>query len=314
MTLLDLLKLIKRNLKLVILLPVICAAVTIIALLVMPANYTASASLVTNGDFALAQGFASTAVSSSSYSDVTLSTSPNSSSKQITITGKGSNADSCVKAVNAAAAATNEQIKGANGDAKVVVSEASSAANDSPSIPKSVIVAILAGLFIAICVIVVIDMIKAPIKSKENAESICELPILDELPTDDGGERLFANIQFRSDGRPSSIAVVPVGNIEAGASVARELAQAIEHAGMRVKVVRGAAHARQFKVNIPENAAVVVDCPSLEEGMGAAHIAHDAQATVVCVSEWESSQPQLVSTVQELTLAKANITGIAYVS
>lgn len=46
--------------------------------------------------------------------------------------------------------------------------------------------------------------------------------------------------------------------------------------------------------------------------MGAAYIAHNADATIVCVCGWVDSKKQLALTVQELELAKANVVGVVF--
>ena len=112
--------------------------------------------------------------------------------------------------------------------------------------------------------------------------------------------------------RPSTIAVVPVGAETTAPIVARELAEALERSDVRVKLVKGSPHAKKFQVTVPEDAAIVVSCEPLDAGMGAAYIAHNADVTVLCVSEWTDSKRQLAATVQELELAKANIAGMAY--
>lgn len=76
--------------------------------------------------------------------------------------------------------------------------------------------------------------------------------------------------------------------------------------------MKGSPHAKKFQVTVPPDAAIVVSCEPLSVGMGAAYIAHNADATVLCISEWTDTRKQLLSTIRELELAKANIAGIAY--
>lgn len=87
---------------------------------------------------------------------------------------------------------------------------------------------------------------------------------------------------------------------------------ALERSDVRVKLVKGSPHAKKFQVTVPPDAAIVVSCEPLSVGMGAAYIAHNADATVLCISEWTDTRKQLLSTIRELELAKANIAGIAY--
>lgn len=184
------------------------------------------------------------------------------------------------------------------------------ATSDAPSLVRSVLIALALGLLISLCIIVFLDALRVPLKSHEDVEGASGLLVLGDVPSLDGGDRLLANLQFRCDGRPSTVAVVPVGISTSAPAAARELASALERSDVRVKLVKGSPHAKRFQVSVPEDAAIVVSCESLEEGMGAAYIAHNADATVLCVSEWTDSRKQLTATIQELELAKANIAGI----
>lgn len=130
----------------------------------------------------------------------------------------------------------------------------------------------------------------------------------------EGCEQILANLQFSCDGRPAAVAVVPVGNSATNPVVARGLASAFERSDARVKLVKGSPHAKKFQVSVPPDAAIVVSCEPLDEGVGTAYIAHGADVTVLCVIEWADSKSQLASVIDELKLAKANIAGIAYLS
>lgn len=73
MTLFDLFKLIRHYIKLVIILPVACAILVTLGLLVMPPTYVAKATLLTNGDIALAGGFAQTEATTFSKNGIEVS-------------------------------------------------------------------------------------------------------------------------------------------------------------------------------------------------------------------------------------------------
>lgn len=312
MTLLDLLRLIKRNIKLVIALPVICVLFAVAWSMFTQGSYTATASFVTNGDLALAQGLAAKEASSHSNAEMQVSCSSVSASKQIVIKATGSNSSACIEAANNVANSTVRQYKEASNNIIATVSEASYAVSNSSSVLKVALLAILVGLFLAVCFVVFIDGIKAPIRSREDIESSSKLPVLGNVPSSDGGERLLANLQFCHGARPSTVAVVPIGVAMTAPVVARELAGALERSDVRVKLVKGSPHANKFQVSVPEDAAIVVSCEPLEVGMGAAYIAHGADVTVLCASEWADSRRQLVSVVRELGLAKAKIIGVAF--
>lgn len=312
MTLHDLLRLLKRYFTLVVALPVICLVGTVVVLMLMPPSYVATSSFVTSGDLALAQGLASKEAASYSSSQVHVSSASTSSSKQVTITATGADQNLCITAANEVANNAVRQYKEANSSIVGTVSEATYAMYNGPSMIRSAIVALFVGLFIAICLIIPFDAVKLPVKSRKDIEDECSLPVLGTALSQEGGERLLANLQFRCNGRPQTVAVVPVGVESTAPVVARELAGALERSDVRVKLVKGSPHAKKFQVSVPEDAAIVVSCEPLDAGMGAAYIAHNADATILCVSEWTDSRKQLASTVSELELAKANIAGVAY--
>lgn len=313
MTLRDLLILLRRNLRLTV---VLCAVFAVAAAgwsLLTQMSYTATASFVTSGDLALAQGIAGSQAASYSNSEVRVSCASVSASKQVVVSATGSEPNVCIEAANAVVDEAVKQYKEANPNIIATVSEASYAIDNGSTIVKYIIIALLFGLFVAICIIVFVDFIKSPIKSSRDIEQISELPVLARAPSPEGGERLLANLQFRNNGRPSTVAIVPVAVAVTASIVARELAGALERSDIRVKLVKGSPHAKKFQVSVPDGAAIVVSCEPLDDGMGAAYIAHKADVTIVCAAEWTDSKKQLASTVQELNLANANIAGVVII-
>lgn len=313
MTIRDLLYLIRRNAKLVIVLCVVFVVAAIVWSLFTQTSYTATASFVTSGDLALAQGLANNQAASHSNSDVRVSCSSLAAAKQVTINATGSDSNLCVETANTVAEETVKQYKEANANIIATINEANYAVNNGLSIFKYVFAALVAAFFISIIIILIRNFIKDPIKPHDSIENITGLPLLAYAPSPEGGERLLANLQFRNNGRPSTVAIVPVGDAATAPITARELAGALERGDIRIKLVKGSPHARKFQVSVPEDAAIIVSCEPLSDGMGAAYITHNADAAIVCAAEWIDSRKQLMSTVQELNLAKANIAGIVII-
>lgn len=312
MTILDLMRLIQRHLKLVIALPIIFAVVALAYSFFIQASYTATANFITNGDLAFAQGLASKEATSYAKSGVQISCSSQSSSKQVTISATGSDATQCIEAANTVANNAVSQYKSSSSSVIATVTEATSAVRNTPSPLRVAATAFALGLFVAICIVVLIDIAKAPIKSREDAENACELPVLGTGTSVEDGDRILANLQFACGKRPSTIAVVPIGQADSAVVISNELVNALERSSVRTRIVKGSPHARKFKVSVPEDAAVVVCCPPLAAGAGASYIANSSDATVLCVTEWTDSKRQLLATMRELELAKANIAGLAY--
>ena len=312
MTILDLMRLIQRHLKLVIALPIIFAVVALAYPFFIQASYTATANFITNGDLAFAQGLASKEATSYAKSGVQISCSSQSSNKQVTISATGSDATQCIEAANTVANNAVSQYKSSSSSVIATVTEATSAVRNTPSPLRVAATAFALGLFVAICIVVLIDIAKAPIKSREDAENACELPVLGTGTSVEDGDRILANLQFACGKRPSTIAVVPIGQADSAVVISNELVNALERSSVRTRIVKGSPHARKFKVSVPEDAAVVVCCPPLAAGAGASYIANSSDATVLCVTEWTDSKRQLLATMRELELAKANIAGLAY--
>ncbi len=312
MTILDLMRLIQRHLKLVIALPIIFAVVALAYSFSIQASYTATANFITNGDLAFAQGLASKEATSYAKSGVQISCSSQSSNKQVTISATGSDATQCIEAANTVANNAVSQYKSSSSSVIAIVTEATSAVRNTSSPLRVAATAFALGLFVAICIVVLIDIAKAPIKSREDAENACELPVLGTGTSVEDGDRILANLQFACGKRPSTIAVVPIGQADSAVVISNELVNALERSSVRTRIVKGSPHARKFKVSVPEDAAVVVCCPPLAAGAGASYIANSSDATVLCVTEWTDSKRQLLATMRELELAKANIAGLAY--
>lgn len=313
MTLLDLMKLIRHYLKLVVVVPVICAIVACVAVLVAPPTYIAKATLLTNGDVALAGGFAQNEAQIYSKNGIAVTSSTETAYKTITITATGSDYGGCIAAANATVLAAADDYREANNQGSVSTNEATTAENDSPGLPKIALMALLAGLFIAICIVVLIDIVKAPIKSRSDIETVAELPVVGAIPNRDRGERLLANIRFQADEQPGTIAVVPTG-IAGGALTCAELVSAFEHAGVTVSRVQGSAHAQGLNaISIP-GVVTIVECAPISEGMGAVYIAKDCDITLVCATEWSDSRRALKSIVDELRFAKARLGGVVFLT
>lgn len=312
MTILDLMRLIQRHLKLVIALPIIFAVVALAYSFFIQASYTATANFITNGDLAFAQGLASKEATSYAKSGVQISCSSQSSNKQVTISATGSDATQCIEAANTVANNAASQYKSSSSSVIATVTEATSAVRNTSSPLRVAATAFALGLFVAICIVVLIDIAKAPIKSREDAENACELPVLGTGTSVEDGDRILANLQFACGKCPSTIAVVPIGQADSAVVISNELVNALERSSVRTRIVKGSPHARKFKVSVPEDAAVVVCCPPLAAGAGASYIANSSDATVLCVTEWTDSKRQLLATMRELELAKANIAGLAY--
>ena len=242
MTLMDLLKLLKRNWKLVVALPVICAVICAGALFVMPKTYAATASVAVSaepgGIGGVAEGLAKEKAGSSGLE---MTAKANTTNKTIAITAEGKDGQACVDAANEVAGNLKTQAATLYPNAQVQVSNASQASNVSPSLVKYTVVAFLAGLFIAVCVVVVMDMRRAPVHSAMEVEEGLKIRQLGDLPfptPEHSREAFLANVRFAGDGE-KALCVVPVGDTRNSVLACLELAQAASQAKVKTLLIEG---------------------------------------------------------------------------
>lgn len=313
MTLSDFLRLIRHYSKIIIVLPLACAAIAAIVAAILPPTYVAKATLLTNGDIALASGYAQNEAERFSQNGIEVSSSTDTAYRTITIEAEGADYGGCIAAANATVLAAAEDCREANSQTSISTNEAVSAENDSVSIPKTALIALIAGLFVAICFVVAIDILRMPIKSKNDIESAVNLPVISTIPNRDRGERLLANIRFLSDEFPSVISVIPAG-LTGGALTCAELMSAFEHAGLAVNRVQGNPHAQSLNTIALPGVVTIVECAPLSEGMGAVYIAKESDVAILCATEWSDSRKALASVVEELRFAKVNLGGVVFLS
>lgn len=215
MTLLELFKLMRKHLKTVIALPVVFALVTAaISWLVLPNVYTASVSMyvltttsstteqgISNSDLSASQMITndvSTLIQSdrvendtakalqmTSLDDYDISVESSTTTRVLTLSVTGESAQSVAIVANRLAQTTDEVAREVMGIESVnVVDEAEEPS--SPSGPPRALytaVAFLAGIFVAIAIIVVLDMVNTRVRNAEEAEELLGLPVIGRIPT-----------------------------------------------------------------------------------------------------------------------------------
>lgn len=218
MTLLELFRLLKKHLRLVILLPVVCALVVgLYSIFFVRNTYTATASM-----YVLAQGESSN--STNLYSDLNASqmltndvakllksdrivdqvgsevgveelkgykvdVTSETTSRVITLSVTGSDPQTAADIVN-------KMIKDVSDVARSVMNIRSvnpinqAQAPISPSGPNRLlytVVAFLVGLFAAIVIVVVADMLNTRVRGPEDLEELIDVPVIGRIPTIEGG-------------------------------------------------------------------------------------------------------------------------------
>lgn len=218
MTLLELLQLLRKHLKLVIALPIVCALATaMFAWVMLPNTYTASVSMYvlssssnTDGSSSIqyndlsasqmltndvAELIQSERITNQAASDLHMDpqelasydveVTSSTTTRLITIEVTGDTPDSAAAIANGIANATNnvaQEIMAV--EAVNVIDQA--LAPDSPSGPPRAMytaVAFLAGLFIAVAVVVVMDMVNTRVRKPEDIEELLGVPVIGRIPT-----------------------------------------------------------------------------------------------------------------------------------
>ena len=221
MTLLELLQLMRKHLKLVILLPIVCAlAMGVYSYAFMANTYTASTSMYvrakqTSANSDNAANYSNLNASQMLANDVSTllksdriaadtvknlhldslkgystKVTSETTSRVITLSVTGSDPDT-------SAAIANEMASNVSKVAQQVMDVQSVNVIDqavSPSSPSGpnrsmyIAVALLAGLFIAIAIVVVSDMLNTKVRNADEVEELLGLPVIGRMPAVKGGK------------------------------------------------------------------------------------------------------------------------------
>ena len=220
MTLLELFQLLKKHLQLVVVLPVACALVMAVAsIAVMRNTYTAQTSMYILASSSAAQGQttnyneltasqllandvaallesdrvrqdAAEALGLEDLDDFDISVASETTTRVITLSVDGPDAESAASVANEMA----QQVSVVAQDVQVadsinVIDEA--VAPDAPSGPNRLLyiaVAFMAGLFLAVAIVVLMDMLNTRVRSAEDAEELLGIPVVGRIPAMKGGK------------------------------------------------------------------------------------------------------------------------------
>ena len=213
MTLLELIKLIRKHLALVVALPIVCAVATAaFAWLALPNQYSSSVSMyvltkasaegsLANTDLSASQQLANdvatlitdervaedtaSALQMDSLKGYKISVASESTTRIVTLTVTGESAQSVAIIANQLAATTDSVAQEVM-DVQAInaITEAKEpAAPSGPPRAMYTAVAFLAGIFLAVAIVVVIDMVNTRVRSAEEAEELLGLPVIGRIPT-----------------------------------------------------------------------------------------------------------------------------------
>mgnify|MGYP000152407450 CR=1 FL=1 len=219
MTLLELFQLLKKHLKLVITLPVVCAiAMGIVSFAAMDNTYTAtttmyvranstddngqmnyndlSASQMLSNDIATlldsdsVKSGAAKELGLTDLDDYKVSVSSETTTRVITLSVTGTDAKETAKVARAMASSVSTVAQNVGAAQSInVIDEAKTP--EAPSGPKRTLyiaVAFLAGIFIAVAYVVLADMLNTRIRGAEEAEELLGIPVVGRIPAMKGGK------------------------------------------------------------------------------------------------------------------------------
>lgn len=227
MSLLELLKLLKKNIVWVLIVPFLCFGLafggTTLYAKYNP-QWSASATVVvSNGSLNAVTGIASGIAQEKTTNNVAVEATSNSGSASVIITAKGTSAQSCINTANAtanSAASTAEKQEAAK---STKVAHASSAKDEAPSAKKFGLMGLFGGLFITLCAIIAIDSVKRRVHDWRPVEEMTGLPYLGTIDASSASNQLIvANLTLanQNDSARSTTALVPAGNVYETASKA----------------------------------------------------------------------------------------------
>lgn len=224
MTLLELLGLLRKNLKLVIILPVVCAiACAAVCWGLLPDQYTSEVSIYaltnslssdsevsTNTDYSdlqssqlLANDFVelaqneqlkadvATACGLANLDDFDIDVESSTTSRVIKVSVTYTDAQVAAQVANTFATQLGTTAKRVMGVQAVnVVSPAEVPQDPSgPSRTLYTLVAFIAGLFVAIVIVVIRDMVNTRVRSEQEIEDLLQLPVIGRFPFEQSGGR-----------------------------------------------------------------------------------------------------------------------------
>lgn len=179
----------------------------------------------------------------------------------------------------------------------------------------SLLVGFCGGLVLAICIIVLLYAVRRPVLTKSEIEETFNLPVLVKLNSNDGSERLLANIRFAIKKHDvGAVCFVPVSDKSLCTRAANALYEAAKTEGIssQLEIV---TTDKQLYINETqrEGNLLIYECSSLNASMNAAYISQKCDATLIVVRKWRDSIIKLKNVVEELLLADSRLVGFVFI-
>lgn len=217
MTLLELLQLMRKHLKLMIVLPIVCALATaVVCFVALPNTYTASTSM-----YVLAKQSSANSDNAANYSNLNASqmmandvstllksdrieadtakdlhleslkgystkVTSETTSRVITLSVTGTDPD-IANDMASNVSKVAQQVMDVQ-SVNVIDQATAPTAPSGPNRPMYIAVALLAGLFVAIAIVVVSDMLNTKVRNADEIEDLLGLPVIGRMPALKGGK------------------------------------------------------------------------------------------------------------------------------
>ncbi len=368
MTLLDLWSLLKKNWWLVIVLPIACAVACWGIMSAMPTNYSAMATLVTSGQLAAVNGQATSVASQkSAETGLTIEADYDSASSTVTVTATGANPDAVVAAANEVALSAQKktyEFLGQEPDTAQAAEQAEEAALDSPAAnateaallallsdemvsisvteataakvessgaAKYTIVALIAGLLLAICIVVIRDMVRGSIHNAYEVGENYELRLLGRVgngrrrsgePADAQAASLLAALDFAGDDA-RALCLVPMESTASASTVVATLEEASARAKRTLTSLCDAidlpltdpeslADALAARMEVGADLALVV-APAVADSADYAYLAPVCGCAVLVLEAMRSKRVHVEDALRQLALSKTEVAGFIMV-
>lgn len=319
MTLLDFFSLLKRRLKWVVIVPIVCCVIGLGIGFLTPEEYETAASLNVSDEPTSADNIAKqNAQEKADETGFEVIAATNTSTRVVRVTVIGSSPDDIQRVANEVVEQTKTDIDSVFADSvtTTIISQANSTTNNSTSPVLLGLVGLLAGLFIVVCVVVIHATFKGLILNPREVEEQYELKFLGKVSPakpENTTKTLLANVQFTGN-NAKRFCIVPVGNKDCANVAAQELAELFKGINQTVKLDKSYS-AGDLSDDAAEGAAItLVTVPSVESSAKASYAAHNADAVILILEDEHSTYKQLDTAVHELLIAKANIIGFVIVA
>lgn len=194
-----------------------------------------------------------------------------------------------------------------------IVDEAVRAEKGGVGPSKLAIVALLGGLALSLVAVIVFDLARRPVKTREDVEASCDLPILSWPAPAGEGEMLWANLSARISSWPFCVAIIPLSS-GASSEIATALRTAGKAHGIDASVVPE-GNVGAFQVDSGEGEVLnIIACQPIDCDAASVHCARAADAVVVCVRFWRDGMDQVENVLRELNTVGVRPTGVVLLS